>query len=156
MPAPGFVTDAQLQTALEAVLKVPAGSLATGDSAYWQGIVTDSNAAAYADILLALLARGLSLEQADTWIGGEEFQLDMGLYWSLVRGGALHSYDPTYVEKLDRRSELATVGLYDEAGNLLIPVEGQVVHGPLKVSDDDIFALGWPPPLPRRGMPTRW
>jgi hypothetical protein len=159
MPAPGFVTDAELQTALEAVLKVPPGSLAIVDSAYWLTIIHDSNAAAYHDTIAVLLQRGLSLAQADTWFRGREFQLDIGLYWCLVKGGALHNYDDKFVTALDRRAELAEMGLYDETGAALVPPlppgEGQVAHGPLN-TEMDIFALGAPPPLPRRGYPTRW
>lgn len=157
MPAPGFLTDAALTTALESAMSVAPGTLGSGDSAHWLTIVEQANGSAYQDILGALLQRGLSLTQIDTWHRGIEFQRDLGLFWALVRGAGLHGFDDTYIKPLDRRKELETVALIDAVGAPLVPpdppLEGQVARGVMS-SETDLFRLD--PCDPRRGRVTRW
>lgn len=157
MPAPGFLTDAQLQTQLEAVLQVAPGSLSAGDAGHWLTIITAANASAYSDLQGTLLGRGLSATQVDTWGRGAEFQRDIGIFWCLVKGAAGHNYDDKFVKALDRRADLKTVALLDSDGDPLVPpdppLEGQVARGEI-VTSADLFRFD--PYDRRRGRVTRW
>jgi hypothetical protein len=156
MPLPGFVTNAQLQTALENMIRVAAGTFSAGDSAYVLNIIADANKSAYQDIQAALLRRGLTQAQLDTWDRGGEYQKDIGLYWCLVKTVGLHAFDDKFCKALDRRGELKCVELYASGVPLILqtpPAEGQVTHGALDTTND-LFVPNANDPL--RGQITRW
>lgn len=145
-----FITDDALKTRLAAVLKQSdPGDLAD----VWDGIISDANAAAYNSIVAHLAARGYTLAQIAAWDRRDEFNMDLGLYWALVKGAGIQAYDDRWVEKLNRLKEL------DEA---IITIDGELVsavmqtrigHGRLATSDDEFVV---DPDNPRRGTATRW
>lgn len=100
-----FLTDAAMKQIVADSLKVEIATLPT----VWDRIVTGANATAYLDVRGCLLRRGFEATEIDAWDRGAEFQRDLGLYWSLVRGAGLHGYDDRWVGKLDRRKELEDV-----------------------------------------------
>jgi|SRR5579859_439800 len=100
-----FIADSDLQTSLANALKISTSSL----PATWNGIITESNNSAYADILGALAGRGFTPAQVAGWDRGVEFNKDIGLFWCLVKGAGLHGNDATFIDKLDRRKELLTI-----------------------------------------------
>jgi hypothetical protein len=102
-----FVTDATLKTELAAVLKQAEASLPST----WTTIVARANAAAYAEIVRRFTARGYAKTQIDQWDHGVEVQLDLGLYWSLVKGAGLADPSERWIARLDRRAELDTLPL---------------------------------------------
>jgi hypothetical protein len=148
-----FVTDQQLLEAVADRLKVAAKDL---PDHYAATIVPQANAGAYQEILGRLLNRGFTKSQIDQFDRGAEFQLSIGLYLSVVNGGAYAGFDPEVVRALDRRRELDTV---------LVFVSGVWVKpdlsGPGQVTTAGPSAEGglfnWPSPDdPNLGEYTRW
>ncbi len=128
-----FITDNDLKTKLAANLKVAdASQLPAG----WTQIITDSNAAAYANIVGVLSARGYTGAQIASWDRGAEFNSDLGLFWCLVKGAGLHGNDATFIDKLDRRKELEDVAIMN-GGVLVTPDTGGAVgYGQFDTTDD--------------------
>ncbi|MDE2097714.1 MAG: hypothetical protein KGL39_10735 [Patescibacteria group bacterium] len=157
MPLPGFIADADLQVALEDMLKVPRDSLGSGDSAYVQDILHDANVSAYQEIQGRLLRRGITQAQLDSWDRGAEFQKSIGLYWTLINAAGLsQAIEPAVIKALDRRSELSVVELYSGGVPLVPPTppaEGLVTTGVMDTSTD--MFVSNPYDL-RRGLVTRW
>lgn len=113
---PGFITDLELKTSLAATLKVLVSDL----PAYWDVLIPECNESAYYCIRGILLQRGFLVSQIDNWDRGREYQIDLGLYWLLVKGAGLHEYDDKFILLLDRRKELETV-VVESFGNNQIP-----------------------------------
>ena len=107
MPAT-FITDAFLLGRVEALLKTIQGS-SQFNTPGWLLIVADANVAAVNEIYGQLTARGFLATQIAGWDRAAEYNLDIGLYWSLVKGAGLSSADDKWVKGLDRRKELETV-----------------------------------------------
>lgn len=104
-----FITDSQLLTRLAGVLKVDPEELPV-QSAYWLPIVSDSRKSAWNDILGQLVGvRGYSQSQVASWDRGSEIEIDLGLFWCLVKGAGLHEFNDTFIKHLDRREELKTM-----------------------------------------------
>lgn len=102
-----YITDQQLLAALASTLRVDPATMPTA----WldgsgNGIVHDCNITAFQSVRAKLLARGFLDSQVLSWDRGVEFNRDIGIFWCLVRGAALHSYDFNAVKLLDRRKEL--------------------------------------------------
>jgi hypothetical protein len=134
-----FLTDAQLKTAIAKRFKTAEANLA----AAWTDIAADANTAAYQAIVRALAARGFTQLEIDAWDHGAEFQRDIALYFAFVNGGIPQDYSDKFIDKLDRRAELATVTI-TEAGVVVEPDtdEGDaIVSGTLDFADD-IFQPG--------------
>lgn len=125
-----FIDEAKLKTRVQAMLK----QLNIADVAsHYEVHIADSVEAAYQEIVSAFLARGLTKAQADTWARGAEFNIDLGLFWVFTKAAGLHDFPDTWINKLDRRAELATVFLADEDGEVIEPEDAApVLHGTIK------------------------
>lgn len=146
MPLPGFIQDADLQVALEDMLRVPRGAFSAGDSAYVGDILHDANVAAYQEIQGRLLKRGLTQAQLDAWDRGAEFQTAIGLFWALVRAAGLsEGVRPEVLRALDRRKELSDPDLELFSGGVPLvpptpPADGLVTTGVMNTSTDMFVA----------------
>lgn len=161
---PGFVTDNELTAIVTASLKKAAADMATlanGDASYWPTLIADANLAAYNEIVGRLVARGYTKTQIDTWDRGAEVQKKIGLYWSLVEGGALDGFDDKWVNKLERyflgQDNVLDTAILTASGEVLNPdgAPGTVSLGPLK-TDQDMFVMPTSEEDSRIGETTRW
>jgi hypothetical protein len=124
------ITDTVLKTALASMLKVGIDAM----HAYWDGIIRDSNNAAWGEIQRRLTARGFTANQIASWEDSAEFNRDIGLFWCLVKGAGLHGYDDKFIKLLDRRAELLEVQLAS------LPADDADTVGFGKMSNaDDVF-----------------
>lgn len=76
----------------------------------------------YEEILGALMDRGLSVVEISTWARGEEFQLDIAIFWYAKDsgwGGKLVD-EVDWTKVFDRREELKTVAIINNDGALLL------------------------------------
>jgi hypothetical protein len=135
MPPPGFITEDELTDQVQATLQLAEIDPAGG----WPRTVQAANRAAYGTILRALMRRGFSLEQADQWDDGREFQTDIGLWFAILRGGLSKDYDPKYLEMFDRRPELATATITIN-GVIVTPAVTASSSGALDTTSD-LFSL---------------
>ncbi len=109
-----FATDTELIARIEKIAADNREPLGVADHV----LVARRNAQAYDTILAALRTRGVGKAQADLWVRGAEFQLDIATYWVLVdlfAAGAPHDKSD-WVERYNRTGELAIVELLDIAG----------------------------------------
>ncbi len=154
MAATPFLTDSELVSAVAQVLRQQGVTLSTAwyDPITGTGIIPDANQAAYRDIRGALLMRSFGANQVDNWDRGREFNLDLGIFWSLVKGAGLYAYDDRWVERLDRRKELKEV-LVEVAGGATTPPTGVppgIGYGHATVTRHEVLQLrrfageGWP------------
>lgn len=95
---PGFQTDADLQTQLEGVIKVAAGTLVSTTPS-WGPVITQANATAFARISEVFLEKGYTAAQVLSWDNGVVYQQAIGLYLCLTFGAGLHGYDDKFIEK---------------------------------------------------------
>lgn len=130
-----WITDEALKAKLLDVLQK--GEVET--SGAWDTIITDANLAAEWDIKQALAARGYSASQISGWDGATVYNIDLALFWSLVKGGATKSYDRTFIEKLDRREELKTVAVTVGGVAVNPGAVASVSFGRLKEQDGEVF-----------------
>ncbi len=147
-----FLTDADIKTALSALLKMAEAGLPD----YWDVVITAAHTAAYQDILGGLMSRGFRKDQVDSWDRGGEFEKDISIFWCLARGGAYAEFGAEAVKALDRRKELATVLVF--AGGVWIKPSGDQ-PGLVTSSGPNIAGgvFNFPDPDdPRVGEVTRW
>ena len=144
-----FINDSQLKDELHSTLGKAPGEM----SSKWDNIVRRSNVSAYQDIVSRLVARGFSKAQVDLWDRGAEFNVDIGLYWCLVKGGGLEAYDDKFINKLDRREELDTV-LVTTSGVIVTPANGGDFGTGSFDTSSDLFVMDEDDG--RRGEPTSW
>jgi hypothetical protein len=104
---PQFVADALVKDRLAKQLKQDPANLPD----YWDQIVADAHEAATNDIYGALLARGYTQTQIQSWDRGAEFEKMQAVYYCLTEGAGLAGYDDKWVAKLDRRATLKTVAV---------------------------------------------
>jgi hypothetical protein len=135
-----FITDATLEAMLAAALKLADGTSAL--SSFWTTLVTQCNLRAYGEIKGRLLRRGFTAEQVDAWDRGAEFQTDIGLYLTLMYGGALENFDEAFIKRINRIGELKTVQVYDD-DEAISPeaTPGTVGYGTRNTDPDAIFAV---------------
>jgi hypothetical protein len=130
-----FISDDELLVSLAASLKTDPAQLS---AAGWDSIVAESNNSAYQDIVGALSDRGYSAAQIAAWDRRTEYERDIGLFWCLTKGAGLHGNDPTFIFKLDRRAELATVAVL--IGGVIVDPDGTtsgvVGYGTLDTTGD--------------------
>jgi hypothetical protein len=150
-----FIADTVLQTALEAILKVAQGTLLV-NTPYWGDIITASNQSAFNSITTNLQAQGFSTQQIQAWDRGIEYNTDIGLYWCLVKGAALHSYDDKFISRFDRRKEL-NPAVVTNGGQFVYPVgPPQMISIIPQDGSRDQFGVPEDPNDPRQGKPVRF
>ena len=77
---------------------------------FWTSIVADALNESYADIISRLSARGFTPIQISQWDRGQEYQIDIGLFFCLTKGGATQeNVSPDRFKVVDRREELCKV-----------------------------------------------
>jgi hypothetical protein len=126
-----FVTAAQIKSRLADVLQQLTGSAEL--KGWWESIVNDAALSAYNDIAAALAGRGFTAAQIAAWDAGLDFQVSIGLWYALVKGGATKNWGPdakAYLDSLDRRAELATVPILN-GGVLVEPGASEAGAGPI-------------------------
>lgn len=113
----GFADTADLEAKVAKVAADHNMTLNAVDSA----VAARRLASAYQIVLGALIDRGLSKAQADTWARGEEFQLDIATYWYGCDSGwnRMQRDDQDWLRVFNREEELATVKLLDADGEPL-------------------------------------
>jgi hypothetical protein len=113
----GFADTADLEAKVAKVAADHNMTLNAVDSA----VAARRLASAYQIVLGALIDRGLSKAQADTWARGEEFQLDIATYWYGCDSGwnRMQRDDQDWLRVFKREEELATVKLLDADGEPL-------------------------------------
>lgn len=116
MPGP-WVTPAAVKTALAAILKKSEASL----QGYWDTIINDAVGDAYADLTSILLAKGYTIGQLDSWDERERYNKDLALFWCLVKGGGLSTYNDVNINKLDSRAGLEKSATIMIGGNPVTP-----------------------------------
>lgn len=159
-----FVTDNDLTTVVVAALKKSLADLTTlanGDASYWPTLISDANLAAYNEIVGRLVARGYLKTQIDTWDRGVEVQKKIGLYWSLVEGGALDGFDDKWTDKLERYflgpDNVLDTCVLTANGIVLDPAgsPGTIGTGALN-TDQDMFVMPTSETDGRIGQETKW
>jgi len=150
-----FIADTVLQTALEAILKVAQGTLLV-NTPYWGNIITASNLSAYNSIVTNLQAQGFTPQQISLWDRGIEYNTDIGLYWCLIKGAALHSYDDKFMNRFDRRKELNPAVVTN--GGLFVYPQGppEMISIITQDGSQDQFGTPEDPQDPRAGKVVRF
>lgn len=104
-----FVTADQLYDYVTGLLH-KANPTVQQQAPFWRLITDTATSDAYGYIVRGLVSRGFgSASQVPLWDDGANFQKAIGAYLALNAGGALGAFDDKFLEKLDRRKELATV-----------------------------------------------
>lgn len=146
-----FTTDAAIKTDVAAALKLASSS---DLPAWWDTVIPRAHTAAYQEIIGALLARGFTKTQADTWDRGEEFERHLSLYFAFTSPQGYGSFDLNAVKLWDRREELKSVLIYD-AGTWITPGEspgtvgtGRIdadagIFNPIDQDDDNPHPMRW-------------
>jgi hypothetical protein len=151
MPAPGFVSDADLKNFFAGCLKKDPAEL---PNTVWDPLIRQANRSAYWEIVTKLGARGFSQAQADQWDRGLEFQNAIGAWWAFQLGGGLEGADDKFIAKLDRRKELEAIPI-TIGGVIAAPVENFMpINFGVVDTDQDLFVID--PDDPRTGEPTQW
>lgn len=75
----------------------------------WPEAIREGNQAAADDIAQILMSRGYTAEQVNAWDQRKTYNRDVGLFWTIVKVGALEDFNDTQINKLDRRKELQTL-----------------------------------------------
>lgn len=161
-----FLTDNDILDRIADVLQ--AASRSALPSQWASTIVPDGHRRAYNEIVSALASRGYTLSQITSWDRGTEFEADLGVWASLVKGASLANVTPTLLEMYDRREELrgnpakgVPAVVVTISGAFVDPAgtAGQVVVG----SDDtsgDTFVFPWqsddPFPPGQSGQDLKW
>lgn len=137
-----WITDQQLKDKLIAVLQKASLEV----DAPWDEIIPDANKAAYDDIVEPLLKRGYTIDQIDSWDARTTYNIDIGLFWCLVKGGCTKDFDETFIMLLDRRAKLETLEIILD-GEIVVPEtltgSGTIKSGAME-SDLDHFTIGAP------------
>jgi len=133
MATVGFTTTDKLEAQLE---QAAGGNLALSadDLVIAQRALTE----AYNTIIAALAKRGVGKSDADDWLQGEEFQLDIATYRFHVLRAQLRSTpakDADWLNKFDRREELKTATLLDSSYEEIGTTDG--VADVWDLEDDD-------------------
>lgn len=138
-----WTTDDGIALRLAAVLQLNSRAEL---SPFWESIFPDAHDAAYNEVVAALVGRGYTISQVNQWDRRTEYEIDLSLWWSLVKGEYDAENNPQLLEKLDRRPELLTT-VVTIGGVIAVPT-GEVQAGDLNTAND-IFQL-------EPGIPFRW
>lgn len=98
-----YKTEGEIRTALADELKRAGGAASL--QAWWDTIVPRSLEAAKNDIRGWWGGIGYTTAQVDSWDRLTEVHEHLSLYWCLVNGGVAATYDPQYLDRLDRRKD---------------------------------------------------
>lgn len=130
-----FLSDSEFRQALADTLKIDVAKLGS----YWDRQCKQAHESAYLDVRGALLARGFTAAQADSWARGAEFERDIGLFWALVRGMGVANIGSEFIDRLDRRAELQTVMVEIASGEPQEPAgtPPRIDYGVLNTSNDE-------------------
>ena len=133
MPGP-YVDSTTLTQAVADILKQSNTSLL---EPYYARIIPPAITQAYQDILSALLGRGYTVAQIDTWANAAVINQQQALFWVLTQTGGLGHYDDQQIAKLDHRKNLKELALTDSGGNLILPGAGASgLPGPVGIPGD--------------------
>ena len=147
------VTANQLHFSLSKLLKF-------GDEgtmpAYWDDTVAEAATFAYNEVRGVLESRGFSLTDVQNWDRLLEVTRDLGLWRSIVMGGAYGKFDPEVIKALDRRQELHTI-LVAVNDQYLKPASGEAgmaaTGGPMRDDPNATFNYqGGPDNEPHYGI----
>lgn len=97
-----WISDDQLKQKLADILQVDVADFDSIKSS----TITDSNNAAWNDILSILVARGYTMAQVDAWDQRVVYNTDIAMFWAFVKGRLPIADGTMQVDKLDRRKEL--------------------------------------------------
>ncbi len=145
MAVTDYITAAQLRTAVASVLKISEVDLPQ----WWDSVTTQAANFAEQEIKGKLLARGYDLLVPGSnldithWDRNYEFSRDLGVWKSLILGGAYQSVPPDILAALDRRQELRDV-VVTVAGLWVKPSGDKpdlVRTGRLGLTDGGIFSF---------------
>ena len=125
MPGPWVTNGEVLQRVADHLSKEPDGL-----PPRWASIIDEALAAATGEIVGAMEARGFTPVQVDAWDRRREYSIHLAKFWALTAGGGLANYSDTFIAKLDRRKELATVP-FTIGGKLVQPGPETVVATPV-------------------------
>ncbi len=120
MPTP-YVSDAVL---LQDVAHALGLGSAAGLAPHWADTVADANRMAVADLTAALLAKGYTPADVDSWDDRVAYNRRLGLLFALTLGNPLGNYPDTFLATLDARKDLAAAGLIRVAGVARAPAVG--------------------------------
>lgn len=146
-----FLTDAQVKNALAGLLH----SSPKDVPEVWNEIIASSHTAGYKGAFRILRNRGYTAAQIATWDDGAEFERDISLYWCLVKGAGLHSFDDTFISKLDRRTELedAPILIGDDLPDPADASSEPVSYGAMSTTNE---RFSQDPDDANLGEPTEW
>ena len=103
-----YITDDQLLTALGGALyKTDPSTLAIDANT-----LHSANVFAYQQIVGAMLTRGFSQGQVDSWDQAIEYSTHLALYWCFTYGGVPFGGEAAQKDKFDRRKELKDCPLF--------------------------------------------
>ena len=131
-----WITDDELKSKLLTCLQ----KAGLEEENSWDEIITDANQSAADYISGALASRGYTAAQVRGWDAARTYNIDIGLFWCLIKGGVTKAYDETFIKELDRRLELATADVVID-GELVVPgtsTSRRVSSGMLK-NDTDLL-----------------
>ena len=133
-----FLTPGQVIQAIANRLSIDPSQLPSK----WQEIANSAQSEAYNQIVEALTVRGFTLAQILSWDAGPVFERDLSVYRALVNGGAVASFDPITLARMDRSKELVTTAVF-VGGVYLNP--GQPSPGQAAVGAQDTSSCFGPP-----------
>ena len=133
-----FLTDPEMMEHLKGVLH-QVSTDKTPD--YWTNLARWANRNAYRTILDILLGRGYTKAQILAWPSGPDYQRDLGVFWSVVKGGCVNTgdFDSTLLKYLDRREELAEVIITDTDDEVVDPSASSSFGSGALSTTSDIF-----------------
>lgn len=118
-----WVTDADIKATVAAAVGVEVADLADK----YDLLVSESNESAVNEIVTALSEKGFTWPQIDSWDRVREFNKHLALFWVGSDAGFLTAYSPQWVDRFDRREELAAMKS--------ITINGAIIYPASKTSD---------------------
>src|ERR1700674_3285704 len=113
---------------------------------FWTSIVADALNESYADIISRLSARGFTPIQISQWDRGQEYQIDIGLFFCLTKGGATQeNVSADRFKVVDRREELCKVVFTIGGLETFPPLDGFNVIAGGPVTRNSLDTFGAPP-----------
>lgn len=129
-----FLTDPELEGLVTSALQ-RAGLV---DDSHISDLVPEANLFAQNAIKARFRGDGLTDADAADWFRAREFNVCLGIWWTLTMAGVTGAYDQTYLKELDRREELLSNALVIDEPDDESPA--YAASGDL-VNDGDIFTM---------------